>query len=504
MSGKRIKNWLITLVVCGGGVAAAAFAGVLPMGKSKEAATKEAATSATAEPAAKSQEAIAVTVASATPRTVERRVRIVGTLAGFEEIEISPLVDGPIRRVLHDVGDVVAPGEPLVEIDDSDFRLAVQEMGRALELELARLGLQSVPDAAFDIGTLPAVIRARLVEQNAAQTFERYKSLIDRNAITKDDFEKHELNYDVAKLDTKQRLIEAEQSLASVRHRQAILETAQKRLADIRVVTPAAVLAAGSAAPQIALVSAAVEDPSSVRSTFSYTVAERFVSEGEIVRANPPTKLFRLVVESPLKLQAAVPERFGGQLKVGQTVDLAVESWPGRKIVGLVVRVSPTVDTASRTFQVEIAVRNEDRSIKPGSFATASILIGTDNQAVTVPEESIVRFAGVTKLFAVSGDTANSIPVEVGTRLEVPTAGGSAKRWVEVVGRLPPATRVVTSGHAQLADGTKVRVREELATASPLPAAAGSQAAPHPFATADDDVREARAPFAAAPRKDAR
>ncbi|MGC3966434.1 MAG: efflux RND transporter periplasmic adaptor subunit [Pirellulales bacterium] len=494
MSGKRIKGWLMTLVVCGGGIAAAAYTGILPLGKSKGTAAPSPAAAAPA----KAPEAIAVTVAQATPRTVERRVRIVGTLAGFEEIEISPLVDGQIRRVLHDVGDVVAPGEPLVEIDDTDFRLAVQEMGRALELELSRLGVQTVPDASFDVGTLSAVIRARLVEQNAAQTFERYKSLIDRNAITKDDYEKHELNYDVAKLDTKQRIIEAEQSLASIRHRQAILETAHKRLADTRVLTPAAVLAAGSAAPQIALVSAAVEDPSTVRSTFAYTVAERLVSEGEIVRASPPTKLFRLVVESPLKLQAAVPERFAGQVKVGQTVDLGVESWPGRKIAGLVVRVSPTVDTANRTFQVEIAVRNEDRSIKPGSFATASILIGADNRAVTVPEEAIIRFAGVTKLFTVSGDAATAIPVELGSRLEVPTAGGATKRWVEVIGQLPPAARVVTSGHAQLADGTKVRVREELAAA-----ANASPAAPQMLATPNEDVREARAPFAA-PRKEAR
>lgn len=480
-----MRKFLIVICVLGGGVAAAAYAGFLP---GKKVAKPPAAEQAAADATVKQPEAVAVTVAPATARPIERRVRTVGTLHGYEEIEISPLVDGHVRRVLHDVGDVVAPGEPLLEIDDADFRLAVQEMGRALELELAKLGLVAVPDKAFDVATLPSVLRARLVEKNAAETFERYKGLVERNAITKDDFQKAELNLDVARLDTKQRIIEAEQSLAAVRHRQAILETAEKRLRDAKVVTPP--LTTVAAVPsQINLVSTASTGANALP---SYTVCERMVSEGEIVKASPPTKLFRLVVEDPLKFQAAVPERFSAQVRVGQPVDLAVESLPGSKVVGRVVRVNPTVDTVNRTFQVEISVPNAERRLKPGSFATASILIGSDAQAVTVPEESIVRFAGVTKLFAVSGDKAVALPVETGTRLDVRDGAGIAHRWVEVIGAVRPGAAIVTSGHSQLADGSQVRVRE---TATPAVVAP---------ATHDVDLHSAGAMEAAAPRKEAR
>ncbi|MBA4019224.1 MAG: hypothetical protein C0483_18820 [Pirellula sp.] len=480
-----MRKFLIVICVLGGGVAAAAYAGWLPGRKDAKPATAE---QAAASAAAKKPEAVAVTVALATARPIERRVRTVGTLHGYEEIEISPLVDGHVRRVLHDVGDVVAPGEPLLEIDDADFRLAVQEMGRALELELAKLGLVAVPDKSFDVGGLPGVLRARLVEENAAETYERYKGLVDRNAITKDDFQKAELNLDVARLDTKQRVIEAEQSLAAVRHRQAILETAEKRLRDARIVTPPLTTVA-TVPSQISLVSTA---SAGAIASPSYTVCERLVSEGEIVKASPPTKLFRLVVENPLKFQAAIPERHSAQVRVGQTVDLAVESLPGQTVVGRVVRVNPTVDTANRTFQVEIAVPNSERRLKPGSFATASILIGSDAQAVTVPEEAIIRFAGVTKLFALSGDKVVAVPVETGTRMEVRDAAGAAHRWVEVIGGLRPGAAIVTTGHSQLAEGSQVRVRE---TATP------AVAAPLPH---DADVRQAGALEAAAPRKEAR
>ena len=217
--------------------------------------------------------------------------------------------------------------------------------------------------------------------------------------------------------------------------------------------------------------------------TLAYTVAERFVSEGEIVRAAPPSKLFRLVVDSVLKLKAAVPERYASQVRPGQEVDLAVESLPGRKIAGRVARVNPTVDTANRTFEVEVWVPNRERLLKSGSFATASILLNADAGAVTVPEEAIIRYAGVTKIFTVVDDRAVVVPVELGSRLDIAGPAGVVHRWVEVSGPLAVGVPVVTTGHSQLSDGASVRVREasrNTTTVPPtdLPAAAQPDQAP--------------------------
>jgi RND family efflux transporter MFP subunit len=269
---------------------------------------------------------------------------------------------------------------------------------------------------------------------------------VARNVTTKDEFEKAALAFDTAKLDTKQRLLEAEQTLAAVRHRQAILETARKRLSDTRIVAPEITARATDGA--------VVAGP-----PLSYPVAERFISEGEIVRAAPPTKLFRLIVEDVLKLKAAVPERHASQVKPGQTVELAVESLPGRKVAGRVVRVNPTIDTANRTFEIEVQVPNAERLLKSGAFATASVLVGVDDEALTVPEEAIVRFAGVTKVFAVVADQAVAIPVTLGTRLDIVEPLDRRRGWVEVTGELPAGAPVVTSGQSQLAAGTPVRIR---------------------------------------------
>src|SRR6516225_9392947 len=92
---------------------------------------------------------VTVTVESVRHASVCRAVTIVGSLYGQEEIMLSPKVDGRVVRVWHDVGERVKPGELLLEIDPIDYRLAAAEAERALELELARLGLKELPEQDF-------------------------------------------------------------------------------------------------------------------------------------------------------------------------------------------------------------------------------------------------------------------------------------------------------------------------------------------------------------------
>jgi RND family efflux transporter MFP subunit len=189
-----------------------------------------------------------------------------------------------------------------------------------------------------------------------------------------------------------------------------------------------------------------------------YVVAQRMVSEGEMVRAFPSVAAFRLVLDRPLKLVAPVPERHLGEVKVGQPVGFVVEAFPKEVFEGTVVRVSPTVDEVNRTFAVEIHVPNAARRLKAGSFAKAAVRTRQDSQALTVPEEALVTFAGVTKVFVVEDGKARAVPVKTGERLETQSGGRSAG-WVEIVGDLRPGSQVVTSGFSQLAEGTPVRIR---------------------------------------------
>ena len=68
---------------------------------------------------------VPVMVAPAKAASLPRAVAVVGTLNAFEDVLLAPKVDGRVLRVLKDVGDPVLPGEVLLELDPTDYRLAV-------------------------------------------------------------------------------------------------------------------------------------------------------------------------------------------------------------------------------------------------------------------------------------------------------------------------------------------------------------------------------------------
>jgi multidrug efflux pump subunit AcrA (membrane-fusion protein) len=378
-----------------------------------------------------------VTVAPVTARTVPRTVSCVGTLAGFEEATLAPKVDGRVLAVLADAGDFVLPNQPLLVLDPTDYVLEVARARRALDLELARIDLTTLPaDGKFDPEQVPAVRRAALSLENAKRDWERVErstGISDRERSTA------QTDFKLAEAAKRQAVSEARAALATARLRQVELRLAEQRLADATLCAPEPAGWAGWAA---------AVGPAGA--PLRYAIAQRLVSEGEMVRSMPVTNAFKLVLAHALKLRAAVPERFAPEVRVGQVVEVGVEAYPGVAFPGKVARINPTVDPLNRTFQVEVAVPNLDGRLKPGGFARAQVRTRTE-QVKTVPAEAVVTFAGVTKLFVVAGDKAKATEVRVGDR---------EKEWLEVIGDVPVGAQVAVSGFSQLADGSPVRLRE--------------------------------------------
>ena len=183
-----------------------------------------------------------------------------------------------------------------------------------------------------------------------------------------------------------------------------------------------------------------------VESPLTAAVARRFVSVGEYVR--PGTPLFTLVAEDPLKLRGDVPERFANELQVGQTVRVRVEAFPDTTFTGRLDRISPAASPETRSIGIEALVDNHDRRLKPGFFANASIVTRSDDRALMVPQEALITFAGVTKLFVIADGKAVERPVQTGTR----GSGG----LVEITDGVAAEDSVAVSGLGKLENGTDV------------------------------------------------
>jgi membrane fusion protein (multidrug efflux system) len=186
-----------------------------------------------------------------------------------------------------------------------------------------------------------------------------------------------------------------------------------------------------------------------VESPITGAVARRHVSVGEYVRAG--SQLFSLVAEDPLKLRGDVPERFAHELQVGQTVQVRVDAFADRLFTGRLTRISPASNPQNRSVAIEAVVDNAERQLKPGFFANAGIVTRADDRALMVPQEAVINFAGVTKLFVIRDGTAHERLVQTGTR----GRGG----LVEVTDGLAAGELVATSGLSKLGNGIAVTVR---------------------------------------------
>lgn len=390
--------------------------------------------------APKADAPVPITVASIAPRPYQQRVLGNGTLNGTEDISLALKVDGKIRAVYYQLGDLAIPGAVLLDLDSVDLRLAVAEAQAALDTELRALSLTTENFERFDVRANDAVIIARANFEKANKVFEPYPKLLETKAVSEFEFLQIKNDFDVAKARLRDTTSNTNSAYARAQQRRAALDIAKQRLADAELVVPEP--------PGWAAWSALVGPTGS---PLRYAVAQRMISVGERVQSLPITNVYRLVISYMLKLRVTIPERHAAEVRVGQIVEVRVDAHGDRPFAARVARVNPTIDPANRTFQIEIEVPNLAGQLKPGGFARVAIL-GDTSTVTTIPPQALVSFAGVNKVFVQVGDKAKAIPVSVGIR---------ERDWVEVRGEFPAGAPVLTSGFSRVVDGGPVVIRRE-------------------------------------------
>lgn len=357
----------------------------------------------------------------------QRFVPVTGTLFGDEDTAISNKVSGRIRMIHRDVGDAVAGGEPLAELDTTDYDLAVRQKELMVRELVSKLGVKELPPPDFDVSNVPTVQRARLQADNAKAKLERGRKLYEQDPplISPQEFADQETAAKVAESAYDVELLLAGSMLAEAYSRKADLDIAQQRLKDTVI-----------RAPRVARL---VTPPGTTRPTTQpvdrvWAVSQRMVSVGEFVREG--TQLFRLIDADPLKLRASVPEKHNLELRAGQRVELTVDGHGGT-FAGTISRINPQVQQATRAFEIEAVVPNPGRKLKPGNFAKVLVHTRLDDAAVYVPENSIQSFAGVSRVFAVRDGKAAEVQVETGEKRGA---------WVEIKRGLTAKDEVVVVG----------------------------------------------------------
>lgn len=384
----------------------------------------------TVSSAARPGAAVPVTTAPAVHRKVERAIEAVGNLHGYDELTLKTKVSGRVAKILHDFADRVKPGELLLEIDRVDAQLAVEQAKRSLNTELAKWGFQIVPKADADLSQLPTVVSAKLRADWSKSQHSRLVALQNRGSASAEELEQAKTNAMVAESDYQNQLLLARSGAATAQLKKAELDIAEQQLRETSIYVPEREVIDGVSARQ-------------------YTITDRYITEGAWLAVG--SDVFRLVIDDTLKLRLPIPEKHATQGQVGQKVEVSTLT-AGEPAIGHIVRIGPSVDQQTRTFQIEVEVPNADSTLKTGGFAKARVIVDDASVAETVPVSALVTFAGVHKVFVIEDDHVTEVQVKLGQQ---------TAEWVEIVEPpLPPDAVVVVSGQSQLADGSLVRVRE--------------------------------------------
>lgn len=152
---------------------------------------------------------------------------------------------------------------------------------------------------------------------------------------------------------------------------------------------------------------------------------------------------------SNLQITADIPERYVSFLRNGLKAHVSVEAYPDVVFDATVTRVSPVVDSISRTKQIILHFDSRDSRINAGMFAKLILFTMDYSGAVTMPAQSLVTYNDKFFAYVVKDDST----VE---RREV-TLGENVGGTVQIISGLKEGERVVIQGQTSLSDGAKIR-----------------------------------------------
>jgi len=358
-----------------------------------------------------------VNVARAETRAMPRAIHVTGSLAAQEQSTLSAKVTGRLEWLSVDIGSVLRQGDLVAQIEPRDYDLGLQQAAAALAQARTALGLPlEGDDDRIELERVTAVKQAKAVLEEAGKNRERVKSLSVSGIASQSEVDTVESAYTVALARYETALEDSRGRMATAAQRRAEFELARKRLAD-----------------------------ASVRAPFDGAVQARPASVGEYVAAGTP--IVQLVKTDPLRLRLEVPERECILVRTGQAVLLLVEG-DTNTYRGQIARLSPALDEQTRTLRVEADVPRQG-SLRPGLYARVRIIVTEHEQALTVPAEAIIAFAGMEKVVVVRDGKA----VE-----KVITTGRHGSDWAEVVSGLE-AGEIVVLSPGSLRTGQRVSAR---------------------------------------------
>jgi len=199
-----------------------------------------------------------------------------------------------------------------------------------------------------------------------------------------------------------------------------------------------------------------------VRAPFDGELGVRHVEVGQFLTAG--TQIVSLTDLSSLYANFTITEKDSAHLKVGQTVRVVVDAYPGRKFEGKITTIEPQISTDTRNIRVQATIANPDHILKPGMFATTTVVLPDKPPVVTVPETAVDYTLYGDSVFLITEKKEDDGKTSLTAVRTFVQAGNRIEGRAEILKGLKPGDRVVAVGQLKLQSGSAVTISTD-----PLP-----------------------------------
>lgn len=259
----------------------------------------------------------------------------VGRIDPKQEISVKSKISGTVRKIYVEIGDHVKVGDPLIDVAPDPTPIEFAEARRQVEIY----------QVAYD---------------NAKRELNRSQSLVDKELISRQEFDLKQSAFDEARL----RLKLSNEKLN-------LIQSGQTENADLKV-------------------------DNTIKSPITGMVLSRLVEEGDpvvpLTSYQAGTDLMSLAYMEDLVFKGTVDEIDVGKLSIGMPVEIKVGAIPNEVINGKLVRVSPKAhkDEGSTLFNIEISLDDVGHAfLRAGYSANADIIITKKTDIILVPERLV-------------------------------------------------------------------------------------------------------------------
>jgi RND family efflux transporter MFP subunit len=375
------------------------FAGYVPLQRRESALRAEAEAQ---------QKGLPRVVVMRVDRGTEQNVlKLPGTMQALTEAPILARADGYLKRRLADIGDRVAAGQVLAEIDAPELDQQIHQAEAAIEQAQAATEQAQA-----------ALAQGKANRELARLTADRLKRLVDKGISAQQDGDQAQAQ--LAAQDANVQALEK-----AILAQQSNLVAAKANLARLQEVQGYRV----------------------VKAPFDGVITLRNVDVGALVSTGT-TLLYRIAQIGTLRTYVNVPQVSVNAVHVGQPATLTVSHLPGRTFKGTVARTAKALDPSTRTMLVEVDVPNADGALFPGVYADVDLSGSRPNPPLVVPAAAI--------LFRNDGAQVAVVQADQTIHLQKIAVGRDYGDRVEILQGIPEGTTIVAVPGDTAREGAKV------------------------------------------------